>query len=212
MFVGGHPDDPQSGCGGAMARYADLSHEVVALFLTRGEKGIPGKSSQETAAIRSAEAEHSCEILGARPVFATQVDARTEVNAQRYEEFRRLLDAQKPDAVFTHWPIDTHPDHRAASLLVYDAWLAGGKQWALYYYEVELGSQTQHFWPTHYVDITATEARKREACYAHASTVAGWYPLHEAMHTFRGMEFGVKAAEAFIRHSQDPDESLPLAL
>jgi len=75
-----------------------------------------------------------------------------------------------------------------------------------------LGSQTQHFWPTDYVDITQAESRKRAACYAHASTVDGWYPLHEAMQRFRGLEAGCKSAEAFIRHVQSPDESLPRAL
>jgi len=29
MIVGAHPDDPESSCGGTMARYADLGHEVV---------------------------------------------------------------------------------------------------------------------------------------------------------------------------------------
>jgi len=94
VFAGGHPDDPQSGCGGTMARFADLSHEVVALFLTRGELGVPGKSPQETAAIRSAEAQKSCEILRARPVFVNQTDGNTEVNKARYKEFREILDAE----------------------------------------------------------------------------------------------------------------------
>src|SRR2546426_931133 len=28
VVVGGHPDDPESGCGGTIARYSDLGHEV----------------------------------------------------------------------------------------------------------------------------------------------------------------------------------------
>lgn len=210
VFVGGHPDDPQSGCGGTMARYADLSVEVVALFLTRGERGIPGKSPEETAAIRTAEAQKSCEILKARPLFGNQFNGNTEINNARYEEFRKILETEQPDLVFTHWPIDTHPDHRVASLLAYDAWLRSNKKFHLYFYEVELGSQTQDFWPTVYVDITQTEARKRAACYAHASTVSGWYPLHEAMHRFRGIECGCKSAEAFVRHVPGSELAPPL--
>ncbi len=193
-----------------MARYADLSHEVVALFLTRGELGIPGKSPEDTAILRTAEARTSCEILKVRPLFATQVDARTEISRERYEEFRRLLEAEQPDLVFTHWPIDTHRDHRAASLLTYDAWFHTSKKFGLYYYEVESGSQTQNFWPTHYVDITSLETRKRAACFAHASTVSGWYPLHETMQHFRGMECGCKSAEAFVRHVQSSPQAPPL--
>src|SRR2546426_10705319 len=36
VVVGAHVDDPQSGCGGTIARYSDLAHEVVGLSPTRG--------------------------------------------------------------------------------------------------------------------------------------------------------------------------------
>lgn len=42
MVVGAHPDDPETGCGGTIARLSDLGHEVVSAYLTRGEAGIPG--------------------------------------------------------------------------------------------------------------------------------------------------------------------------
>ena len=80
VVAGGHPDDPESACGGAMARYADLGNKVISLYLTRGEAGIPGKSHDEAAAIRTREAERACEILKARPVFAGQIDGDTEIN------------------------------------------------------------------------------------------------------------------------------------
>src|SRR3954451_144939 len=65
VVVGGHPDDPESGCGGTMARLADLGHEVVALYITRGEAGIEGKSHQESATIRTAECQEACRVLKA---------------------------------------------------------------------------------------------------------------------------------------------------
>jgi N-acetylglucosamine malate deacetylase 1 len=203
VVAGGHPDDPESGCGGTMARFADQGHEVVALYLTRGEAGIQGKTHEEAAAIRTAECQEACKILNARPLFAGQIDGATEINAIRSEEMCRLLEAEKPDLVLTQWPIDTHRDHRAASLLVYDAWLRLGKSFALYYYEVMSGSQTQNFSPTDYVDITATEARKRAACFAHKSqNPDGFYAHHDTMNRFRGIESGHKYAEAFVRHVQ----------
>src|SRR6266404_1828558 len=81
VCVGGHPDDPESGCGGTLARYAALGHPVTIVYLTRGEAGIPGKSHDEAAAIRSAECEASCKILGAKPIFAGQIDGATVVDA-----------------------------------------------------------------------------------------------------------------------------------
>jgi LmbE family N-acetylglucosaminyl deacetylase len=211
IVAGAHPDDPESGCGGTIARYSDLGHDVVVIYLTRGEAGISAKTHDEAAAIRTAEARKACRILKARLVFAGQIDGSTEVNPARYAEFRKLLDAERPEVVFTHWPVDTHPDHRAASLLVYDAWLRSGKKFALYYFEVLTGSQTQVFAPNLYVDITATEGRKRAACYAHVSQQPDeWYPHHDQMNRFRGFEAGTKYAEAFVRPVQDHDILLPL--
>ena len=211
IVAGAHPDDPESSAGGTMARYADLGHEVVALYLTRGEAGIPGKSHEEAARIRTAESEKACAILKARPVFAGQIDGASEVTNQTYRQFADILAAEKPDVVFAPWPVDTHRDHRATSLLVYDAWLKMKQGFELYYTEVMSGTQSQTFRPTRLVDITATESRKHDACYAHASqNPEDFYSAHDLMNKFRGAELGVKYAEAFARHLQDARESLPM--
>jgi N-acetylglucosamine malate deacetylase 1 len=211
VVVGAHPDDPESGCGGTITQYSNLGHDVLLLYLTRGERGIEGKSLQQAAEIRTAESEQACAILKARSAFAGQIDGDTELNRSRYEDFRKILEAESPNLVLTHWPVDTHRDHRAASLLAYDAWLHLDRKFELYYYEVEQGDQSQVFHPTHYVDISSTESRKRAACLAHSSQFpeTTFYPMHEMMHRFRGMECGVKLAEAFVRHSRNiaPDIS-----
>ena len=36
LVAGAHPDDPESGCGGTIARYADLGFEIVLLYLNDG--------------------------------------------------------------------------------------------------------------------------------------------------------------------------------
>ena len=205
VVVGAHPDDPESGCGGTIARYADAGHEVVALYLTRGEAGIRGKSHSEAAEIRTAESQAACKILGATAVFAGQIDGAAQVTPETYEKFSNLLVAQHPDVVFAHWPVDSHRDHRAASLLAYDAWQKASPRFALYYFEVCAGRQSQLFHPTDFVDITATESRKRAACMAHASqSPEHFYQDHDQMNRFRGLEFGCQQAEAFVRHSQGP--------
>ena len=71
VCVGGHPDDPESGCGGTLSLYAKRN-KVSIVYLTKGEAGIPGKSPDETALIRSREAEEACAILGAQPYFFGQ--------------------------------------------------------------------------------------------------------------------------------------------
>jgi hypothetical protein len=49
VCVGAHPDDPESGCGGTLARYAEKGHHVTIVYLTRGEAGIRGECSRVPA-------------------------------------------------------------------------------------------------------------------------------------------------------------------
>ena len=208
VVTGGHPGDPEYGCGGTIARYTDLGHEAVLFYLNRGEAGINGKSSTEAAKIRTTEALNACEILKARAVFATQTDGQSVVDASRYKEFYEILAEEQPDIIFTQWPIDNHPDHRALSTLVYNAWqrLRESKSSShpvLYYYEVSNGEDTLMFSPTNYVDITTFETRKQKACFAHASqSPEKFYSLQEQVSRFRGLECSCKLAEAFILHMQ----------
>src|SRR5689334_15686570 len=103
VCVGGHPDDPESGCGGTIARYAAAGHAVTIVYLTRGEAGIRGKSHAEAAAIRSAECEAACKILRAHPVFAGQVDGATVVDAKAAQSLGRILEDAAPDVLLTQW-------------------------------------------------------------------------------------------------------------
>jgi LmbE family N-acetylglucosaminyl deacetylase len=206
IVTGGHPGDPEYGCGGTIARYADLGYEIVLIYLN---DGVPLGKPRD--GVRVAEARKACEILKAGPIFAGQVDGEAVVDRAHYEAFRQLLEAERPDVVFTHWPIDNHADHRAISMLVYDAWVRLKRGFALYYYEVSNGEDTVQFSPTHFVDITATEPRKREACFAHASQAPErFYALQQQVTRMRGIERGVRQAEGFIRHVQSPDFVLPL--
>jgi LmbE family N-acetylglucosaminyl deacetylase len=201
VCIGGHPDDPESGCGGTLARYAAAGHRVTVIYLTRGERGIPGRSLDEAAKIRTAEAQQACKILGATPVFAGQIDGATEVNAREIERMVALLKPDPPGAVFTHWPIDSHPDHQAASLLAIRAWYALKQSFTMYFFEVNAGSQTIGFRPTVHVDVTATRDAKKRALVAHHSQRGDeiYRVHHEPMEIFRGREIGTGAAEAFIR-------------
>jgi LmbE family N-acetylglucosaminyl deacetylase len=200
VCTGGHPDDPESGCGGTLARYTAAGHAVTIIYLTRGEAGIAGKSHEEAAAIRTAEAEAACKILGAKPVFAGQIDGATVVDAKTTDTFAALLANERPDLVFTQWPIDTHADHQAASLLTFRAWSRAGRRFDLYYYEVNLGSQTMGFHPTDYVDIAAVREKKKAALFAHRSQNGEeiYRQHHEVMEAIRGRESSRAAAEAFV--------------
>ena len=201
LVIGAHPDDPESMCAGTMLKLKAMGAEVVAVYLTSGEAGIVGKTHEQARTIRQAEARKACEVLGVRAVFMTQTDGNAEVNKERYAEMKALIEAEKPDMVITHWPIDSHRDHRVCSILVYDAWRMTGRGFDLYYSEVMTGMQTQNFTPTLWVDITDYRDKKIEAYLCHESQEleGAVKEYHDTMERMRGMECQAKYAEAFVQ-------------
>jgi LmbE family N-acetylglucosaminyl deacetylase len=212
VVTGGHPGDPEYGCGGTIARYARLGHQVTLLYLNRGESvqpdgaGCPANGN----GVRVHEAEEACQRLGATAAFATQCNGQAVVDNAHYQAFMAQLADLRPDVLFTHWPLDDHPDHRAIASLTYQAWRNLGGGAAFYFYEVSNGEDTLMFSPSEYVDITEVEPLKRQACYAHASQNPDhYYALQSQVAGFRGIEAGYAQAEAFVRHVRSRQGLLP---
>src|SRR5579863_7667810 len=86
IVAGGHPGDPEYACGGTIARYTDMGHEVVLLYLNRGD--TEETASRPARPLRGDEGKKACEILGARPAFAAQINGHAIVDAEHYRQFR----------------------------------------------------------------------------------------------------------------------------
>lgn len=205
MVTGGHPGDPEYGCGGTVARLTAAGHEVVLLYLNDG-------AWETSAPVRIAEAKKACEILKARPAYAGQANGHAIVDATHYDAFHKIVSGENPDAVVNQWFIDNHPDHRAIANLTYEAWNRMKRRFALYYYEVSDGEDTMQFnAPTHYVDITAVADTKKAACYAHASQNPDFfYSVQDTVAAFRGLSSGYKRAEAFLMQTGSPYDVLAM--
>lgn len=206
IVAGGHPGDPEYGCGGTVTRLTALGHKVVLLYLNDG-------AWETSAPVRIAEARKACEILKAQPRWAGQANGHSIVDDAHYSAFRKIIEEENPDAVFSHWPIDNHPDHRAMANLVYDSWNQFKRRFPLYYYEVSSGEDTMQFpAPTHFVDIAAVAGTKKAACYAHASQDPSFfYELQDSVARFRGFESGYKRAEAYMQQVGSPFDIFPRA-
>ena len=206
VVAGGHPGNPEYGCGGTIARLTALGHEVVLLYLNNGAW------PPTPAETRIAEAAKACKILRSRPAYAGQINGHAILDDGHYDAFQTIINDEKPDAVFTQWPIDNHRDHRTISMLTYDSWNRSGKKFALYYYEVSDGEDTLQFSPVQFVDITDVEPLKRSACFAHASqTPERYYKLQDTVSSFRGVQSGYERAEAFLRQTQSPFDIFQMA-
>ncbi len=197
VVFGGHPDDPESGCGGAIARLTKEGHEVVVAYATcfRGDRKV---GDEPEAVVRRREAVAACKVLGATPHFFDYAHEKLAADEATLDAVAAWLKQIEPDIVVTHWPLDTHPNHHVTSSLVWQTYLRERK-WSLYFFEVMTDRQTLGFRPDLFLDIADVRDLKKEACFCHKSqSPEGFWAVHEDMHRRRGAECGVRSAEAFI--------------
>jgi bacillithiol biosynthesis deacetylase BshB1 len=117
-----HPDDAELAAGGTIAREASRGRRIALVDLTRGESGSRG-----TPATRAAEASEAARILGAAHRESLGLpDARLQAVPEQKDPLVELLRRLRPRVVILqHWQ-QRHPDHAAASRIVYDACFLAG--------------------------------------------------------------------------------------
>jgi N-acetylglucosamine malate deacetylase 1 len=211
VVFGGHPDDPESGCGGLIGTLTAAGHKVHVGYATcfRGDRKING---QPEADVRQHEAAEACRILGARPHFFPYAHEKLVADQATLDAVSDWLKEVQPDVVITHWPLDMHPNHHVASSLIWQCYQRQGG-WNLYFFEVMTGSQTLAFHPDLYLDLAPVFEKKKACLDAHTSqNPASIWDSHEKMHLARGQECGVERAEAYLLLEPKPGvKLLPVA-
>jgi N-acetylglucosamine malate deacetylase 1 len=170
-----HPDDAELVMGGTIAAAAARGRRVALLDLTRGESGSRGDP-----ATREREAMDAAKILGvAHRESLGLPDARLVPGGDERDRLIGALRRLRPRVVVTQYWEQRHPDHAAASRLVYDASFVAG----LRNYRTDLGAawrplkvvyalsmtEVAETAPSFVVDITATWPTKLKAIRAFAS-------------------------------------------
>jgi len=211
-----HPDDAELIMGGTLALEAARGRHVAIVDLTRGESGSRG-----TPETRAAEAAEAARILGAAHRESLGLpDAHLTVAPEHKDPIVGALRRLRPTVVMLqHWE-QRHPDHAAASRIVYDAcFLAGLKS-----YRPDLGpafrprkliyalstTESVEIHPTFVVDVTSVWQTKVRAIAAFASqfTPRGDEPVALPLDRFRqamelaarrhGQRIAVEYGEAFV--------------
>ncbi len=189
LVVTPHPDDETFSAGGTLAMLANNGNDIQILIYTTDNAGSndPTMTRERLAAIRKAEEEDACEVLGIDSRNITwlghddgmleYVDQK-QLTMQVVREIRR----HRPDAVFTIDPgapfEQWHKsDHRAGALITVDAMRAAA--WRLYFpeleregfkaYSVPVSFLYYSAQPNYTVDITEVAQQKARAAACHTS-------------------------------------------
>lgn len=170
-----HPDDAELVMGGTLAAEAARGRRVAIVDLTRGEMGSRG--TEET---RAREAMDAARILGVGHRESLGLpDARLAPTPEQKDVVVAALRRLRPRVVLLqHWE-QRHPDHTAASRIVYEASFLAG----LRAYRPDLGAafrpcklayalpvtEAVEIVPSFVVDVTAQWDTKMRAIRAFAS-------------------------------------------
>lgn len=216
LAVGAHPDDLEILCGGTLARYAREGHRVVMAHVCNGNKGHHHIPPDELAETRDGEAVASSSVIGAEHVNIDIDDLDAYVEREQVLKCVDLIRSSEPDVIITHSPDDYMPDHSVSARLVFDASFVAtlphvktkhghfDRVTPVYYMDTLAGV---NFKPSEYVDITDTFEAKEKMLSCHKSQL-DWLREHDKVDIlefirtvaeFRGLQCGVKFAEAFSR-------------
>ncbi len=137
MVIAAHPDDPEFGCAGTIAKWAREGKQITYLLLTSGDKGSRDMRTPpgELAAQREDEQQAAARELGVHQViFLRHPDGLLENTMALRRELSGYLREHQPDVVLTIDPwrkYQLHPDHRAAGQAALDAVYAA-REWYIF--------------------------------------------------------------------------------
>lgn len=218
LAVFAHPDDPEVGCGGTLARWAEAGTAVHLVIACQGEKGSddPTTDPAALAASRAAEVERAAKVLGLASVEHLGLpDGECENDAALRTRLvgivRRLrpdaLVAPDPTAVFFGDSYVNHRDHRQLGWAVLDTLVPAASP--LYHpaegpaHQVELVLLAGTLEPDAWVDVGDVLDVKVAAVACHESRLGADPELVAAILDQRAAEAGraagVARAEAFRR-------------
>ncbi|NGM70640.1 PIG-L family deacetylase [Natronolimnobius sp. AArcel1] len=178
LAIVAHPDDADIFCGGTLAKHADRGDDVQIVHMTSGEYGGIDTTEDELVSVRQEEARNSAAELGCGCDFLEFNDGRIEQSLENRLVIVDVIRNHQPDVILTHFNDDMHPDHRATSRLVSNAYYMASLPLVETEYDPHdpdnvyyFGKPTSAFDPSVYIDISDYQARKERAIDHHDSQV-----------------------------------------
>jgi LmbE family N-acetylglucosaminyl deacetylase len=185
MVIAAHPDDPEFGAGGTIAKWALAGKEITYVLLTSGDKGSkdpnvrPGQLATQREEEQRAAA---CEIGVKEVIFLRHPDGILDNTLELRRQLAHIIRKYKPHIVLAIDPwrhYQLHPDHRAAGFAALDGiWSA--REWHIFGEQLVGDEEPWRvkeiylFWtdsPDYVEDVTETVDRRIAALSHHISQV-----------------------------------------
>jgi LmbE family N-acetylglucosaminyl deacetylase len=225
LVVSAHPDDPDFGSGGTIAKLAKDGAKVTYVIVTDGSQGgeDPKQKDSELVAIRQKEQKAAARVLGVKKVeFLGYKDGHLSPDLKLRHDIVRMIRKYKPELVITHMPgrvLDapmggSHPDHLAVGEATMAAVYPDSRNPRAFRSLLKEGLKPHvvkevwiPFWTSgdHLVDITSTLDLKIAALRKHKSQVAkpgqtwDFEKFMRKRHREVGKKAGFRYAESFKR-------------
>jgi LmbE family N-acetylglucosaminyl deacetylase len=215
MVIAAHPDDPEFGAGGTIAKWAQAGKEIRYVLLTSGDKGSkdPNVRPGQLATNREEEQRAAAEEIGVKEVlFLRHPDGVLDYTLELRRQLTHIIRKYKPQIVLAIDPwrhYQLHPDHRAAGFAALDAvWSA--REWHIFGEQL-MGDEEPWrvkeiylFWTDHadyWEDVSSSIDRRIAALTHHVSQVGTDHAKLDERIRERsrkvGEEAGFEYAEAF---------------
>ena len=217
LCISAHPDDMELQCAGTLLKCKQRGDEVFVCHVNNGDMGHFEIMPDELGPMRINEAKNACALAGFTHLTCDIGDLKSYYQSREQKDILvDIIRQVNPDMIITMYPDDYMCDHIAASKLAFDAafmasvphyvtkYPATDKVCPMYYMEPHYGF---NFIPTDYVDITDTFDKKIDMLQCHKSQSV-WLMEHDNIDytegarivaKYRGLQCGVKYAEAFIQ-------------
>ena len=225
LVVSAHPDDPDFGSGGTIAKLAKDGAKVTYVIVTDGSQGgeDPKQKDSELVAIRQREQKAAARVLGVKKVeFLGYKDGHLSPDLKLRHDIVRMIRKYKPELVITHMPgrvLDapmggSHPDHLAVGEATMAAVYPDSRNPRAFRSLLKEGLKPHvvkevwiPFWTSgdHLVDITSTLDLKIAALRKHKSQVSkpgqtwDFEKFMRKRHREVGKKAGFRYAESFKR-------------
>jgi len=218
LAFGAHADDLELQCAGTLARWANAGHYLVMATATWCKFGSYELSLDECSRLRHAEAAQSAALIGAEyKALMFPDDGVNPYDSEQQQQVVELIRQTRPDVIVTHAPTDYHTDHTNVNELVkWTGPVLGIPQYvtesealnytpALYFMDTING---RHFEPTDYVDISDTieiKLKMMDCFQSQIGFLTRYFDFDvleqiETVARYRGIQAGVRYAEAFQRY------------